>query len=617
AEVGMATQTSQTGDRRVKCAINGAAKSAGNHYRRAVLFNPPSQMTTHPRLPVRCRAAVAALRSERPDLLRAALDVLTEVHDAKLYVPALTAALVPRRLYPHRGIISEWLGANGTEQLMNAIADHGDVAWGTWLQQMALSDKVPMPVAVATALACDGGLPVWTIKHLITSTSSQSWQFRAVANRGVNCAFADWLAEHYEQCVVTVGNSVWLHLNRVLVACGTDETFERLLARFLKLPSVAQETLCFAVVDRGEPWISRFQKVAFAEGSPQRYHKLLEVVSLEIDDATAWRWIAAGPAELGWQVLIKRHDVAVIPEMLAALPATFANQHLMPALSAMRFIEDAPESLVDELMKRLDSPMQPRAMQDVIRALGGVRPKGIEALISLIISQSLAMPIYFVGQVLTLLRDWERESQQKIRVRTALGDVSFEDWILSARLGQDYNDNLYRRSLAENRNLAVKLVMGPFREDENAIKEIISHMQPFPSYHEELYDLLISSPSLADLTLKVFSGGFDTFPESVLLRTIDTQGIEFHALLRALATASSPSHLTLHKALLTKLLNLPLDLFVYREMAKILRVHTSAALAELLKETMQTMSTNEMWLVREIEVARGELLVDERGEWLA
>ncbi|MCF3948962.1 hypothetical protein, partial [Acidiphilium iwatense] len=39
---------SQTGDRRVKCAINGAAKSAGNHYRRAVLFNPPGQMTTHP-----------------------------------------------------------------------------------------------------------------------------------------------------------------------------------------------------------------------------------------------------------------------------------------------------------------------------------------------------------------------------------------------------------------------------------------------------------------------------------------------------------------------------------------------------------------------------------------
>jgi hypothetical protein len=143
--------------------------------------------------------------------------------------------------------------------------------------------------------------------------------------------------------------------------------------------------------------------------------------------------------------------------------------------------------------------MQPRATQDVINALSRIRPKGILSAISLITGQPLAMPINFVGQVLALLREWEKENGQKIRVRSPIGDMAFADWIMSIRLQQDRNDLFYRQALARERDLAVNLVIGPLRDDEGAIRDIVSQMQPLTEYRADLYDLLLGNPMLAPL----------------------------------------------------------------------------------------------------------------------
>lgn len=569
------------------------------------------------RLPVRCRAAIAALRSGRPELLREALNVLTDTHDAKVHVPAFEGALNPTLLFSNRGIIADWLGAAGSEQVINAIATRGDAAWGPWLRQMAESGKISMPIAIAAALACDGGLPDWTTPRLADAVSTQSWKFRAVAERGVNTAFANWLAEHYEECTRSAETSAWFYLNRVLVACGTDATFDLLLDRFLILPEQAQEAIGFAVVDRGEPWIARFQAKAFASGDAKRHHKLREVVSLGISDETARCWIAHGPTELGWRVLAARHGAAIVPEMLANLPTSFADIHVLPPLAAMESLPDAPASLADDILKRLTGRMQPKAMQDVIYALARVRPTGVPSIISFVSTQALRMPMLFVQQSLALLREWEKEHNLKIGVRGAPGDLPFAQWILSLRMPQDRNDRSYRRALAAEQELAIKLLLGPLRGDEDAVKEIVTQMKPLSAYNAELYGLLIANPKLAALALKVFSGAFDAFPETALLRAVTAPGIAFDALLRALATASSPSHLGLHRTLIERLLSEPLDPFKYRDMAQIVRVHPAAEVLALLKGVICGMRANEIWLVREIEAARGELLINERGDWLS
>jgi hypothetical protein len=102
----------------------------------------------------------------------------------------------------------------------------------------------------------------------------------------------------------------------------------------------------------------------------------------------------------------------------------------------MRFLEDPPATLANELMKRLAGPMQPRATQDFFNALTRVKPLGIVHVGLLLRSQPLAMPLYFVGQILRLIREWEKENKQAIQVRSQLGEMSFAEWILSIRLSQ-------------------------------------------------------------------------------------------------------------------------------------------------------------------------------------
>ena len=567
------------------------------------------------RLPVRCRAALAALRSRKPDWMRSALNVLTEIREARLYVHAFDAALIPAELFPCRGIIAGWLGENGTDQVIDAIANRGDASWGIWLEQMAKSGKLSVPAAAAAALACEARVPEWTVQHLVTLTKSEPWRLRPIASRGTNIEFARWLGEHYEECIDSLGGG-WTNLNRVLVACGDDVTFERLLLRFSSMSNKAQELLGFAIVDRGDPWIARFQKIAFASGFATHHHRLAEPVSPEIDDATARHWVANGPSELGWRVLIVRHGASILPEIIAKLPASFSDQHYLPALSAMRFLTDAPHSLIDEILRRMRGQMQPRATEDAINALARVRLTGVPSIVGLILDQPRLLPAYHLARALRLIKEWGKETHLKLKVRSGYGETSFEEWILLTRLPQDKNDAMFRRALSIYSDLAVRIILQYFRDDEKAISEILEQMEPLIGYHQELFDFLIARPKLSFLVLKIFSGSFDTFPEAALCRAVDAPGIEFAAFLRALATSSSPAHVKLHKTLVIKLLALQLDLFSYREMAKILRVHPTAELLELLKDAISEMEANQMWLVRAVETERGELLVNEMGQWL-
>lgn len=579
-------------------------------------LNVINAMLADKRLPIRCRAALGALRSRRAGLLRPALMVLTEIRDAQLYVPAFDSALIPAELFTNRGVVAGWLGANGTDQVINAISDRGDAGWGTWLHQMANEHKLTAMDAVAAALACEARIPDWTVEHLPALSKTQPWKLQSVANRGTNREFANWLAEHYEVFVEAPGGGGWFHLNAVLVACGDDTTFQRLLQRFPLLHRSAQETLGFAITNRGEPWIGRFQKVAFASGAPHHHHKLAEHVSLSIDDATARRWIADGPTELGWRVLIARYGTAIVPEMVALLPSTFDGIKDSSVLAAMRFLPNAPESLVWEILKRIRGQIQPKPMQDAINALARVRSTGVPSIIGFISNRPDDLPTYHVRQSLQLLIEWEKETHVRLRVRSGAEDAPFAEWILLRRLPRDGNDHSFQLALAAEPDLAARAILGNFRGNEDAVKAIVGFMKPLTRYHEALFDFLIPNSKLAALALKAFAGAFETFPETALLRTVDAAGIEFDALLRALATSSSPAHPALHKALITKLLARPLSLFDCREVAKIVRVHPTQELSALLNSVIPTMETNQMWLVREIEIERGELLINEAGHWL-
>jgi hypothetical protein len=400
------------------------------------------------------------------------------------------------------------------------------------------------------------------------------------------------------------------------ISCGNDATFENLLARFPSMSVKAQEVLGYAIVDRGEPWIAAFQKIAFASGAPQHHYQLLKIASLGIDDGTARRWIRQGPAVLGWRVLIGRYGTAVIPEMLANLPDTFDGIHDCPALAAMEFLPPAPDSLTNEIMKRIQGTMQPKAMQDAINALARVRPGGLLQLVVQLSSNPRWLPTYHLAQFLDLLRGWEQESQQTIMVRSHLGATSFAEWIAASNIAQGKSDARFCRSIARDKDLAMRIIFDHLSKDDSAVKSIVEQMDPMESYHERLFELLLADPSLSTLIPKLFSGALDTFPEKALKRAIDSPDVPFGDLLRSMAASSSPVHCTLHKAIVTSVLAQPIDLFRYRDVAKILRIYQREQILDILKSTIPDMTSEAIWMIREIELERRQLLIDEECRWL-
>jgi len=415
---------------------------------------------------------------------------------------------------------------------------------------------------------------------------------------------------------VDVKDSRWFDLNRVLVSCSDDRTFASLLSRFSSLSNSAQEKLGFAIVEFGDPWVARYQEVAFKVSGATHHHRLAETLSLDVDDATARSWIANGFFEPGWRVLIARHGTDIVPEMVASLPESFEGLDSIPILAAMRFLVNPPQSLLNEIFSRIRGKMQPKPMQDAIYAIARVRPAGLPSIATWIAKTPNSLPTYHLMQVLQLLKVWEDETGHRLRVRTPRGDTSFREWILVSRLAQDKDDAAFRRALSTDKELTIRLVLSEYRENHRAAGELLGLIEPMLGYHAELFDYLVASSDLFSLIPKIFSRAFDTFPETALLQAVDAADVNFGEFVRGLAVSSTPTHKTLHKEIVRRVLDGKPDLFLFRAVAKILRIYPREHLLELLKSMMSGAATNEIWLLREIEAERRELLINEKGDWL-
>lgn len=575
-------------------------------------------MLRSPLLPVRCRGAVAALRSRDDALVRSSLDVISAARESNIHVPALADAIHPDALYVSRGTIAEWLGSVGSDLVVEAIAEHGDERWSPWLAQMAAGGKLTYPVAVAAALACEARIPDWTKPHLATVMGGEAYRLRPAARRGANHELAMWIADHYGSHV-ELRHSGWFNLNEVLTRCGDDRVWARLLERFDTLPPSAQETLGFAVVERGDPWLGRFQKKAFASGAAAHHHRLAEPVSLEIDDDTARSWIAREPAVLGWRVLISRHQNRIVPDLLAALPESFHDLDAIPALKAMQYLVHPPESLADEIWRRVRGTMTPMAMEDVLFALAAIRTRGVPLVVGTLVRRPSFLPSYHFVRFVDILSKWQRDTGVTIRVTERENQLSFLEWIVVRRIPLDRDDDLFRSRLGPVRDAFAPIFLAHFREDPATYARLLAACGRVDRYHAGLVEHLLATPGQAAQIPEVFSTAFDTFPETVLETVLDAPGVDFRKMVRSLAASSTPVHARLHATVARRLLARDFDIWAHRDVAHALRVHPRGVLLRILKEVVGDQASDEarLWLVREVEAASGELLINERGEWLS
>lgn len=571
-----------------------------------------------PRLAVRSRGGLAALEAAEPAYLRRALDILGALTEAGLHVPDWQRALRPDLLYPQRAEIAEWLGSHGSDLLLDSIAERGGPEWTSWLEQVAINGKISFVDALAAALGCDTNLPQWGEAVLDDLIASKPWKLGAAVRRS-NITLARRIAHNYERLVEMAGptSGTWIHLNRVLVGCGDDDVFRLLLDRFETMAKQAQELLGFAVVERGPPWIGHFQRVAFADVGGRHHHKLAEELSLDIDDITAREWIAAGHHEAGWRVLIARHGEAVLPELVGALPASFAGSHHIPALANMRFLEKAPPSLINELWRRLGGPMQPKAMQDFLNAVATVHPEGVASVVRFIAEQPDVLPAYHLHQAIRLYNEWRKKVGADLSIR--FGDEvaqSFPQWITMYSALRRWDSHFTPRMLASSPDLAVDFVLQHLGEDNEKATAVLGELHGLTRYSEALLDRMLAVPALATLIPNVFAGCLESIPVAALLRCVASPHIDQGVLLWKLSATNNPLHRPVHAELIQKVLTRPLDLHRFRYIASMLRAHSRHDVLNLLESAPHLGEDGWVWLAREVETARGERLIDEVGNLL-
>jgi len=577
------------------------------------------EMFANPDLSVRCRAALAGFRSRKSRYLSRSLDIVSDVITAKLFPLEFLDVFKPAELFPNRGILGEWLGSSGTSLLTDAIANEGGPEWGPWLEQVTRSGKLSPNLALGAALGCSGDVPAWCYDHLEELIRSEPWKLRPAAERGANLSLASWIAARYGEMVdrwISLGGSGGFELNRVLVSCGNDSIFDTLLVNFPMMPRKAQELLGYAVVERGDSWIARFQRLAFTSNDGKHHHRLAEQVSLDIDDDTARRWISLGHDQLGWRVLITRYGNAIVPELIANLPQSFDGLHHVPSLAAMSFLTDAPASLPNEIWSRIRGTMQPKAMQDALEAVAKVVPSGVPSIVRFCVDQPGALPSYHMAQVVRLYSEWQKRFSIDLRVRAPEGDVSFREWALTTMLRRTRDKDFLLRGFEYASELAVRLVLTDLASDDNMAKSILGAIKPLPRYEPVLFERMIASALLAPMIPHLFSDVVDMVPVENLRQIIASPYVKFEDLLWRLSKTSNPLHKPLHVELIARVLNDPMNLHHYRYIGQMLRSYPRDEVREMIRPVVAHGREQAHWMLREIESARRERLVDEAGQLL-
>lgn len=568
----------------------------------------------------RSRAGLAALAINKPDYLGPALDVLSEVYEARLALPEWSAALHPELLYPHRSILASWMPARGTELVLGIIADHGGPEWSDWLGQLAVNNTVSGAAALAAALGCRPDFPEWGHPYFDELVRAAPWLLRSAAGRRANRALARHIAATYDHLVDTAvkpGSSGWLELNRVLVDCGDNAVFAALLERFPAMSEQAQEYLGFAVVERGEPWIGAFQKIAFTSFKIH-HHRLTKYLSPDIDDETARAWIANGHATTGWRVLVARHGNALLPELLAGLPQSYSGMPDVPALEPLRFLEDAPASLIETLWSRIGGVMLPKTMDQLLEATAAIYPQGVAHIVGFVCQQPNALPAYHLHRTVALYRDWRNRLGTRLDVEAeGSGPVEFDRWISTFSATSRWDPNFTPEMLSALPEAAVALVLTTFQHDDAKAEAVLRALKDVKAYNKPLLDRMLSTARLATLIPAVFADAFGTFPSSALGQCLEHPDIDQGQLIFRLGATSNPLHRDVHLALIRRVLSEPIDVHHYRYVAAMMRAYQRFEVRDMLGDIGDQGGDDRVWLIREIETARGERLIDEQGLPLA
>ena len=565
------------------------------------------------RLAVRYRAAISVISCGRSKYIEKSLYTISEMCKNKIYAKELKNLFKPDILFPFKEELTKWAGSPGTSLMLDAIIETGNQDWLPWLEVIFKKEGVNKSQVIAAAIASAGYIPIWSHQYLFEFIKNAAYKLQDIKRRGEIRDLVKWLFKNYENIVIP-SSSQWYHINEYIAACGSEEDFEQLLIRFPKLNKTAQELIEYAIVKRGEPWIGRFQKLAFSEKQSRHHHSLQEVFSKEIEDAIARQWIENGYVNEGWRVLVRRHQNDIVPELIKRLPDSFSEQHYIPTLSAMQYLDNAPDTLINEIYSRFRGTMQPMATEDALIAISRVKPGGVASLVRWIVDTPSLLPAFHLYKVLEMYLEWSAEFKIELMLKTQNGnEFTFIDHIVYSTFHYHKDDHLFAEIISYKPEFAIKLVLSEYKKNDIKSKEILSKLKPLNNFNYELFNRMISSKLLAPLIPALFSEVLNSLPVEILQKLIDSKYIKFENILWQLSNNSNVNHKKIHIQLLKKIIKDDINIYYFSYVGNMLRSYSREKIFDILNTIYKPKSDNFLFFVRELEHIRQERLINENG----
>jgi hypothetical protein len=191
----------------------------------------------------------------------------------------------------------------------------------------------------------------------------------------------------------------------------------------------------------------------------------------------------------------------------------------------------------------------------------------------------------------------------------------FPGWIARYSAMRSWDDHFSAQILSCVPDVAIELLSGEFLGDVPKSKQILGRLK-ISSNDAHLLDVMLANADLAVFIPDVFENCFDTFPVTELKKCIQSSAIDQSRLLSTLSKTSNPLHREVHVALIQRICNSVLSLDQVRNISEMLKEHTRHDVVLILSEVTCEDRDKWMWIIREIERARGERLISEVGEFL-
>lgn len=280
----------------------------------------------------------------------------------------------------------------------------------------------------------------------------------------------------------------------------------------------------------------------------------------------------------------------------------------------MQYLDNAPDTLINEIYSRFRGIMQPMATEYALIAISRVKPGGVASLVRWIVDTPALLPAYHLYKVLKMYLDWCAEFKMELMLKTKNGnEFTFIDHIVYSTFHYHKDEHLFAEIISYKPEFAIELVLSEYKKNDIKSKEILSKLKPLNNFNYELFNRMISSKLLAPLIPALFSKVLNSLPVEIVQKLIDSKYIKFENILWQLSNNSNVNHKKIHIQLLKKIIKDDINIYYFSYVGNMLRSYSREEIFDILNTIYKPKSDNFLFFVRELENIRQERLINENG----